>query len=448
MLIITTSNSPPSVAVDAVIFARAWSSGNDTNLRLIPVAFSNSGAREIASFICGLATIAMTSVLPPVPTEPAPAQPVTSRDVAAKRASSLRTATSREYLHLEARAAAHLGERLGVLLQRQRVREQRIGVDRTVRDEVERGAAAVQHGHRADEGDFVVVDAERRQRDAGLGARDAEDEQPAAAADRVEGGVDGGGGAGGVDGDVELLAVQVADVLRGGDGTETGCSREPGLVAVDHRDLRAGALQQLLHDQAHGAGADHEEALSGFDPDAAHAVHRAGDGLDQRTLLPGLRVGHAVAGGRRDGDVLGEGAVDGVAGGAPVRAEVAVAGAARAAVAAEQRRVDRDAVADLPLARHVRAELDDFPGELVPGDDGIRRGREVPVGDVQVGPADPARCDLDDDLAFSGFRLGHLAAPDLAGPVDAGGARALPLPRAHTSSVDLWRREHVKALQD
>src|SRR4051795_11371974 len=173
----TTSNSPPSVAVDAVILARAWFSGRETNFRLMPVAFSNSGASEIASFICGLDTIAMTSVLPPVPIEPAPAQPVTSSDVAAKRVRSLRTATSGEYLHLEARAAAHLGQRLGVLLQRQGVREQRVRVDRAARDEVERGAEAVQHGHRADDGDFVVVDPERRKRDAGFGRGDAEDEQ-------------------------------------------------------------------------------------------------------------------------------------------------------------------------------------------------------------------------------------------------------------------------------
>src|SRR4051794_21813800 len=156
----TTSNSPPSVAVDAVILARAWFSGRDTNFSPMPVAFSNSGASAIASFICGLATMAMTSVLLPVPIEPAPAQPVASSDVVARRVRSLRTATSGEYLHLETRAAAHLGQRLGVLLQRQGVGEQRLGVDRAARDEVEGGAEAVQHGHRADNGDFVVVDAE------------------------------------------------------------------------------------------------------------------------------------------------------------------------------------------------------------------------------------------------------------------------------------------------
>src|SRR5690349_10522894 len=154
----TTSNSPPSVAVDAVIFARAWFSGRDTNFSPIPVAFSNSGASAIASFICGLDTMAMTSVLLPVPSEPAPAQPVASSDVAAKRVRNLRTATSGEYLHLQARAAAHLGQRLGVLLQRQGVGEQRVRVDRAGSHEVERGAEAVQHGHRPDDGDLVVVD--------------------------------------------------------------------------------------------------------------------------------------------------------------------------------------------------------------------------------------------------------------------------------------------------
>src|SRR5256885_1201968 len=82
------------------------------------------------------------------------------------------------------------------------------------------GTEAVQHGHRADDGELVVVDAERRKRDARFGRGDAEDEQPSPAPDRVEGGFDGGRGAGAVDGDVELLAVQVADVGCGGDRAE------------------------------------------------------------------------------------------------------------------------------------------------------------------------------------------------------------------------------------
>src|SRR3977135_936805 len=149
----TTSNSPPSVAVDAVIFARAWFSGSATNFSRMPgLAASNWPDSEMASFICGFDTIAMTSVRPLVPSAPARAQLVSARTKASTSSGrrALGMAHPWEHLHLEARAAAHQGQRVGVLPERQGIREQGIRVDSAGSHQVERGAEAVQHRHRAD----------------------------------------------------------------------------------------------------------------------------------------------------------------------------------------------------------------------------------------------------------------------------------------------------------
>src|ERR1700724_2132403 len=76
LLIITTSNSPPPIAVDAVILARAWFSDSEMKRSLMP-GFEASKCFDslIASVICELDTIAMVTVWPDAPKDPKPAPP-------------------------------------------------------------------------------------------------------------------------------------------------------------------------------------------------------------------------------------------------------------------------------------------------------------------------------------------------------------------------------------
>lgn len=194
--------------------------------------------------------------------------------------------------------------------------------------------------------------------------------------------------------------------------------------------------------------ADDEKALSRFDADAPDPVHRTGNGLDERALLPVQVVREAVAVGRRDGDVLGEGTVDGVPGGVPVLAEVAVPGAAGIAVAAEQRRVDGHPVAHLPAARDALAQFDDLAGELVAGNDRIGGGREVAVGDVEVGPADTGGTDFHHHLALARGWVGYLADPNRTRLVnDRGPHCGSPSPCARLSATQRCSPMHAPALK-
>src|SRR5437588_120853 len=75
---------------------------------------------------------------------------------------------------------------------------------------------------------------------------------------------------------------------------------------------RAGArlVQELQQQQAHGARAGQQDVLADDRADAAQAVHRAGQRLDQGSLGIVHAVRDAVGVSRGHGDVLGEGAVD------------------------------------------------------------------------------------------------------------------------------------------
>ena len=79
LLIITTSNSLPPIAVDMVIFARAWFSDSVMNFSLVPgFSFSNSDDSFCASVICELDTSAMVTSFADAPRLPAPAHPAVS----------------------------------------------------------------------------------------------------------------------------------------------------------------------------------------------------------------------------------------------------------------------------------------------------------------------------------------------------------------------------------
>src|SRR5439155_21426121 len=156
------------------------------------------------------------------------------------------------------------------------------------------------------------------------------------------------------------------------------------------------------------------------DPHAVQAVDDAGDRLDEgRHLVGHLADGIDVRG--RSDDVLGEASVPGDAGRVPVQAVVPLAALAEEARAAEQRRVDGDAItfADDRLDR-VRRERDDLAGELVSNDQRVRR-EEVAFVDVVVGAADPARRDTDEDLVLTGPRIRRFADVELATGLVEGG---------------------------
>ena len=78
------------MAVDMVIFARAWFSDSEMNFSLTPGFFSsNSDDNSCASVICELDTKAIVTSLSDAPRLPAPAQPAvrTSPDAAPHSAS-------------------------------------------------------------------------------------------------------------------------------------------------------------------------------------------------------------------------------------------------------------------------------------------------------------------------------------------------------------------------
>ena len=88
----------------------------------------------------------------------------------------------------------------------------------------------------------------------------------------------------------------------------------------------------------------------------------------------------------------------------PVRAEICTATAALGAVPAFDDGVDYDKCASVEVPG-VAAELHDGAGDFVARHDWhVRRG-VVAVDDVQVGAADTATVDLDDDVRGSGARI-------------------------------------------
>ena len=73
--------------------------------------------------------------------------------------------------------------------------------------------------------------------------------------------------------------------------------------------------------------------------------------------------------------------------------------------------IERDSIADLEIG-DARADLDDFAGGLVAENDGKARdhalGAEFPIDDVQVGAANAARADANEQRRFAGLRHGRV----------------------------------------
>ena len=217
--------------------------------------------------------------------------------------------------------------------------------------------------------------------------------------------------------------------------------READRVAVDADDERG------AHQLRAGRGAQADRAL-GEDDDRVADLDAAGlrpaeagrgDVGEQHDLLVGHAVGDVreVGLGRRDEQVLGLRAVDGVAE-APaadglvavaVAALAEVAGQAGSALAARRDRADEHALADL-VAGHAGAELVDDAHRLV-ADDQARPDRVFALEDVDVGAADRRRRDADDGFAGAGVAG--------AGRPRRGCRRAVEDGRAHRAGIQMRR---------
>ena len=183
------------------------------------------------------------------------------------------------------------------------------------------------------------------------------------------------------------------------------------------RDLRGELADRPRAGDQHAVARAH--AALAARPDADR------QGLHQRAHVVRQRVG------QREGEVLVDGhevrerAVDRRRGEEHhVGAEVVAAGAALGAAAAGDARLERHAVARA-MAGHLRADLDDAPGGLVPehhrrAHDEVADAAVLVVVDVRAAHADGG--DLDEHLARP--RLGHgpLLDPDVARRVQHGGA--------------------------
>jgi hypothetical protein len=109
--------------------------------------------------------------------------------------------------------------------------------------------------------------------------------------------------------------------------------------------------------------------------------------------------------------------VVGDADGVPAFAEVAHAALTVVAGAAVEGRVDADAVADFE-AGDVLSDSGHFAAELVANDDGVDGGWELAVDDVDIGAADTAGADLEDDVVGAGGGGGYVSDADGAGFID------------------------------
>ncbi|CAA9381831.1 MAG: hypothetical protein AVDCRST_MAG21-1695 [uncultured Nocardioidaceae bacterium] len=181
---------------------------------------------------------------------------------------------------------------------------------------------------------------------------------------------------------------------------------QPLRVDVDDRDhprpVEPGHLRVL---QAHRAGAVDEVRVTGVRLEQVEAVDHAADRLDQGRRREGHALRHRVDAALGHRHPLGEaaGSLDD-ADRVQALAQVLVAALAEVALAAAQRRVDPDPVADLD-ADHLVPDVHDRPAELVADHDGVGRRRELAVDDVDVRPADPAGRDLDHHVLRPGDRL-------------------------------------------
>jgi hypothetical protein len=113
----------------------------------------------------------------------------------------------------------------------------------------------------------------------------------------------------------------------------------------------------------------------------------------------------------------------------PSLAEISHPALAVVAGAAIQRGIDPDAIADRNVF-DILADRRHLAAEFMADDDGIDRRREFTVDDMDVGPADAAGANLEDNFVRSRFRFGDVDDSYFAGLVDHDCFRDAPPMRA------------------
>ena len=191
--------------------------------------------------------------------------------------------------------------------------------------------------------------------------------------------------------------------------------RAAGFLRLAHHDVvDAERLERRDRQEPDRAAAGDEPARAGPGTAAlGDAVQRDRERLDQRRVLEREVIGNPERVGGRDGLVAGKRALPVAVVGAdpaPARAERDPPGEAVLALAALGRLAGNDPVADLP-AGHPVADRGDRPRELVALD---HARAPAPLDEeVQVGAADPAVADLEQELAGLGLRRGPVLDRDL-----------------------------------
>ena len=145
------------------------------------------------------------------------------------------------------------------------------------------------------------------------------------------------------------------------------------------------------------------DALAALDGGDAQAAEANDAGAEQRGGEDGIEtVGERVGKISADGSELGVAAVDRVAGEDGMVAEVLHVVTAKPAVAVDAADPgDADAHAD---GRGCGCAFNDFADNLMAGDDARMEGRKVALDDVEIGAADAAGDDFEED--FARLRLG------------------------------------------
>ena len=214
----------------------------------------------------------------------------------------------------------------------------------------------------------------------------------------------GGEGDGGVEGDGRTFGV-VADPGRAHGARELlvrGAARRDVDLAIPGFEHFDGEVRG-------GAKAEEADAVAGGNFRDAQAAEADDAGAEQRGEVDGGGFF-----GKRDEEVgAGDGvfriaAVDGVAGVGGVVAEIlAVLAAERAGAVDAAEPGDAGAMTDADGV-DAGAEFFDAADDLVAGRDSVAQRRQLAGGDVEVGAADAAGFDFEEDLAGSGLGDGQI----------------------------------------
>ncbi len=221
-------------------------------------------------------------------------------------------------------------------------------------------------------------------------------------------------------GDDDVAAGRKGDGAVEGDGWAFGFVADPrcaqsagespmGFATARDVDFAIPGLEDFDGEVRRGSEAEEADAISGRGFGDAQAAETDDARAEEWGEVKGIG-----SFGERDeevgaGDgVFGIAAIDGVAGVGGVVAEVLAVFAAEGAGAvgsAEPR--DAGAVADLNRT-DVGAEFFDAPDDLVARCDGVAQRRQFSQGDVEVGAADAAGFDFEEDLAGAGLGDGQV----------------------------------------